>query len=143
MSSQQIIMNYSVAPSLEDIEIMAGTVLESLPDELDGYCENLSILVENFPDEVIEAELDLDDPFDLLAFYKSGKEISPGIVKKTANDDDILMIFRRPVLDMWCEEEGDLLGVLRQVMVEEIARHFDFDEDEIEDMAGRHHQGIL
>ncbi|MBK7361802.1 MAG: metallopeptidase family protein [Micavibrio sp.] len=72
-----------------------------------------------------------------------GKEISPGVEKKTANDDDVLVIYRRPLLDMWCESCDDLLGLLRQVMIEELGRHFDFPDDEIEEMARRHYQGML
>lgn len=143
MDAQQIIMNFSIPPSLEDIQILAGNVLENLPDELEAHCANLAVIVEDFPDEVLENELELENTFDLLAFFRSGSEISPGILKKSANDDDVLMIFRRPLLDMWCETGDDLNAVLHQVMVEELARNFDFSEDEIEDMAGRHHQGML
>lgn len=142
-TQQQIIMNYSVSPSLEDLEIMTGNVLENVPDELLEFIENLSVVIEDFPDELTEAELDLEDPFDLLALYKSGNEISPGIVKKMANDDDVLMLYRRPILDMWCESGDELFSVLRHVVIEELGRNFDFSEHEIEDMTKRHHQAML
>ena len=128
---------------MEDIEIMVGNVMEQLPSELDTHCENLSIVVEEFVDEVTESELDVDDPFDLLALYKSGKEISPGIMKKLANDDDVLFIYRRPILDMWCETGDDLFSVLHSVIVEELGRSFEFSDDDIEEMTKRHHQGML
>lgn len=143
MSNQQIIMNFSVAPSLEDLEIMVGNVFEQIPSELEDYIENLSIVIEEFPDELTENELELEDPFDLLALYKNGKEISPGIMKKMANDDDVLMIYRRPVLDMWCDTGDDLFGVLHSVIVEELGRVFEFSDDDIDDMSKRHHQGML
>lgn len=143
MSSHQIIMNFSVAPSLEDLEIMVGNVFEQIPHELEDHVENLSIVIEEFPDELTESELELDDPFDLLALHKSGKEISPGIMKKMANDDDVLMIYRRPVLDMWCESGDDLFSVLHSVIVEELGRVFDFSDDDIEEMTKRHHQAML
>lgn len=136
-------MNFTVAPSLEDIEVMAGNALDNLPDELDSYCAEVSIVVEDFADEGLESELDLDDPFDLLALYRSSREISPGIEKKGANDDGVLILFRRPILDMWCESGEDLNAVLHQVMIEELARNFDFSDDEIEEMSVRHHQGML
>ena len=143
MDARKIIMNFTVSPSLEDIEIMTGNALDHLPDELDQYCSDISVVVEDFPDEALESELEIEDSFDLLALYRSGREISPGIEKKTANDDDVLMIFRRPLLDMWCDSGEDLNAVLHQVIIEELARNFDFSEDEIEDMARRHHQGML
>ena len=89
------------------------------------------------------AELDLDDPFDLLILYKSGKEISPGVVRKTANDDDVLILFRRPILDLWCESGEDLSLLVRTAMVEELGRHFEFSDDDIEEMSERHYQGML
>jgi predicted Zn-dependent protease with MMP-like domain len=143
MDSRKIIMNYTVAPTLEDIEILAGGILDNLPDELNGFVDAIAILVEDFPDEALEAELDLENAFDLLALFRSGKEISPGIEKKFANDDDILMLFRRPLLDMWCESGDDLSVLLHHIIVEELARNHDFSEDEIEEMASRHHQGVL
>jgi predicted Zn-dependent protease with MMP-like domain len=140
---QQIIMNYSVPPGMEVLEIMAATLLDSLPEELLEHCDGLAIRCDDFPDDNATEELDLEDPYDLLALYKSGKEIAPGVEKKTANDDDILIIYRRPILDMWCESGEDLIGLMRQVMIEELGRHFDFSDEDIEEMARRHYQGML
>lgn len=122
---------------------MASEILEALPEELLEYCDGLAISVEDLPDETTEQELDLEDTYDLLALYKSGKEISPGVEKKTANDDDVLTLYRRAILDMWCETSDDLSGMIRQIMIEELGRHFDFSDDEIDDMAERHYQGML
>lgn len=141
--SKQIIMNFSLPPSLEDLAVLAGSLVESMPEELQAYCESLAIRIEEFPDEVIEQELDLDDPYDLLALYRSGREISPGVEKKTANDDDLLLLFRRPILDMWCENGEDLTSLLRHIIIEEIGRNFDFSDEEIDDMSARHYQGMF
>jgi predicted Zn-dependent protease with MMP-like domain len=141
--SKQIIMNFGAPPSLDDLAALAGSLLESLPEELLEFCESLAVRVEEFPDEVIEQELELEDSYDLLALFRSGREISPGVEKKTANDDDLLLLFRRPILDMWCENGDDLSTLLRQVMIEEIGKNFNFSEDEIDDMSERHFQGML
>jgi predicted Zn-dependent protease with MMP-like domain len=117
--------------------------MESIPDELLGFCDGLAIAVEEIVDEAAVQDLDLEDAFDLLALYKSGKQISPGIEKKTANDEDVLLIFRRPVLDMWCETGEDLSVLIRQVMIEELGRNFEFSESEINEMTRRHYQGML
>lgn len=136
-------MNFTRPPSDEDLEVIAGESLESLPEELLEFCEGIAIAVEELPDEVTAAELELEDVYDLLALYKSGKEISPGVERKSANDDDVLVLYRRPILDMWCEGGEDLGALVRQIMIEELGRHFDFSEDEIEEMTGRHYQGML
>ena len=143
MDGRQIIMNFTLPPSLDDMEVMAAGVLEHLPEELAEFCDGVAIRVEDLPDEVVEHDLDLEDPYDLLAFYKSGKEISPGVERKTANDEDVLILYRRAILDLWCETSDDLNGVVRQVIIEELARHFDFSDDEIDEFVQRHHQGML
>lgn len=143
MDAKQIIMNFSAPPSVEDLTVIAGEILDALPEDLLEFCDGLAVRIEDFPDESTEQELDLEDPYDLLALYRSGREISPGIEKKTANDDDVLLIYRRPVLDMWCENGDDISALIRQIMIEELGRHFDFSEDEIDEMSRQHYQGML
>lgn len=143
MNGKRIIMNYTVSPALEDLEVIAGQMLESLPGELLEYCESLAVAVEDFPDEATEEELEIEDPYDLLALYKSGKEILPGVERKIASDDDVIVLYRRPILDMWCESGEDLGALIRQIMIEELGRTFDFSDDEIDEMSKRHYQGLL
>lgn len=143
MENRQIIMNFTVPPSPEDISVMAATILEALPEELYTFCEELTIRIDEFPDEATEQELELGDSYDLLALYKSGREISPGVERKTASEDDLLILYRRPIMDMWCENCEDLNFLLRQVIIEELGRYFDFSEDEIYEMTERHYQGLF
>lgn len=143
MERDQIIMNFNVPPSVDDLEVMARNALQSLPDELIEVCDGMAIKVEDFPDEAIQHDLDVDDPYELLALYRSGSQIAPGVIKKTANDDDLLLIFRRPLLDAWCETGEDINTLIRQVMIEEIAQNFEYSEEEIEEMAARNFQSVL
>ena len=143
MNCQNIIMNHTVPPSLEDIEVLSTSTLEDLPEELLRHCEGIVVLVEDMADEATQEDLNLDDPFELIALYKSGKEISPGIERKAANDDDVLVLYRRALLDMWCELEEDLQSLIRQIIIEELGRCFEFSEDDIQEMSERHYQGAL
>ena len=143
MDQKKIIMSFSRPPSTEDLEVIAAEVLEILPEELQQQCEGLALRIEDFPEESVEQEMELEDSYELLALYRSGKEISPGVEKKTANDEDVLILYRRPILDYWCESGEDLAGVVRQVMISEIGQKFDFSEEEIEEFSRRHYQGML
>ena len=143
MQSQRIIMNFTTPPSLEDVEDLANAAWENLPEELSSRCDELTIAVEDTVDDTTMDDLDVDDAYELLALYKNGKEISPGVERKVANDDDVLVIYRRPVLDMWCETQDDLLSLIRQIMIEELGRHFEFSDDYIVDMAERHYQALF
>lgn len=143
MDQNRIIMNFSAPPSADDIETIANDILSNLPEEILEHCEALAIEVQDFADDAVQAELDLEDTYELAALFRSGKEISPGVQRKVANDDDVLILYRRPILDIWCETEEDLTSLIREVMIEELGQNFEFSEDEIEEMTGRHHQGML
>jgi predicted Zn-dependent protease with MMP-like domain len=143
LSRHEIIMNFTMSPSLDDLAVMARQILESLPDELSASCEELGLQVEEFPDEAVEEEMDLETPYELLALFRSGKEIAPGVQKKVANEDDVLLLFRRPILDLWCETGDDLTSLVREVVIEEIARGLEFSEDDIKEMILRAHQNAI
>jgi predicted Zn-dependent protease with MMP-like domain len=140
---REIIMHFSAPPGYEDMQVLARNALDNLPEELLEFCEDIEIQVEDFPDEVIEQELDLEDPYDLLALYRSGRQIAPGVESRQADDNDYIMLFRRPILDLWCDAMQDLNELIRQVMIEEIGQYYNFTDDEIEEMSARHHQGLL
>ncbi len=136
-------MNYTVPPSVEDLETLANAVLPVLPDELLCDCEDITILIEDMADESTQLDLELSDPFELLALYKSGKEISPGLERKVASTDAVLVIYRRSLLDAWCDTEDDLQTLIRQIIIEELGRCFDFSDDDVQEMTDRHYQGML
>lgn len=143
LDQQRIIMNFSVSPSAEDILVMAQTLFDAMPEEILEFCDELTVEIEEFPDDATEAELELEDPYELMALYKSGKEISPGVVSKVAEADDVLVLYRRPILDYWCDSGEDLTAIIREIMIEELGGQFDFTPQDIEEMIKRHHQGML
>jgi predicted Zn-dependent protease with MMP-like domain len=143
MDQHKIIMTFSAPPSAEDIQQMAEEIYDTLPEEILEFCETLVIQVEDEADDATLADMDIDDPYELLALYRSGKDIAPGVKRKVANDDDALILYRRPILDVWCDTCDDLNAVIREIMIEELAQNFEFSEDEIEEMARRHHQGMF
>ena len=143
-NAQRVIMHYTTAPNAEDLEVIAASLLEALPDELREFCDDLAVRVEEWPeDNGEESGAEGDDPYDLLLTYKSGREVAPGIETKGTAAEDILVIYRRPLLDMWSETGEDLSTLLRHLMIEEVGRHFNFSEDEIGEMTARHYQGLL
>ncbi len=142
-SRHEIIMNFGAPPSVDDVAGMARQILDTLPDELSTKCEELVLEVEEFPDEAIQQDMDLSSPYELLALFRSGKEIVPGVQKKVANSEDKITMYRRPILDLWCETGEDLATLIREIMIEEIARGFEFSDDDVQDMLRRHHQGLL
>ena len=143
MEQHKIIMNFSAPPSTDDVETIAKEILANLPEEILEYCDTLALQVEDFADDATQSEMEIDDPYELVALYRSGKEISRGVQRKASNDDDVLILYRRPILDLWCDTQEDLTNLIREVMIEELGQNFEFTEEEIEEMAGRHHQGMF
>ncbi len=144
MDAKQIIMTYTAAPNMDDLLVLANEILDvAIPEELQEFCETLVLQMEDFPEDTVQRDLRVDDPYELLALYKSGAEISPGVEKKGANDDDVLILYRRPILDMWCESGEDLTVLLRHTIIEELAQNFEFTDDEIDEFTSRHYQGML
>ena len=143
MNQTRIIMNFTTPPSQDDLLALAQDIVETLPEDILEYCEDIAISIEELTDEATEQELDLDDPFDVLVLYRSGNEISPGVISKVANDDDALIIYRRPILDTWCETGEHLAQILREAIIIELGRCFEFSEEEIYDMSREHYQGML
>ncbi len=131
-------MNFTVPPSADDFDALASVICETLPDELSVHYEELTISIDEMADDTILDDLGVDDQYELLALYKSGKEISPGVERTVANDDDVLVLYRRAILDMWCETGDDLQALIRQVIIEELGRYFELSDDDIEDMAERY-----
>lgn len=137
MDCKRIIMNFTTSPSLEDLEVIARDAIEALPAELGSFCENMEIRIDEFADDTMLEDMEIEDPYELLAVFRSGSEIAPGIEKKISNDDDVLILFRLPILSLWCETGEDLGAIVRQTIINEIGQNFDFSEDEIEDMTRR------
>jgi len=43
-----------------------------------------------------------------------------------------IFLYRRPILDYWCESGEDLLSVVRHVLIHEIGHHFGFSDADME-----------
>jgi predicted Zn-dependent protease with MMP-like domain len=117
----------NLPPSLSEIEALARRVLDTLPSRLKRHLGSVAIRVEEFPDEETEAEMALDSPFDILGLYRG-----VALPRKSISDPrpqlDMIFLYRRPILDYWCETGEDLARVVRHVMIHEIGHHFGFSD---------------
>jgi predicted Zn-dependent protease with MMP-like domain len=132
LERRRIIMNFSTPPAQEDIHAVAIAVLESMPDELSAFIEDMDLLVEELPPRELLDELELENEFDLLAVYRDTTDKIPGVVARHAREVRRLTIFRRSVLDLWCDTGEDLVALVRNVIVSEIAQANGFSDEEIE-----------
>lgn len=119
------------APQIEDIELIADRAFGSIPAELRRHVEDVVIRVEDFPDEETEREMGLESPFDLLGLYR-GVSLDRKSVAATPEDLDMIFLYRRPILDYWCETGEDLEHIVRHVLIHEVGHHFGFSDEDME-----------
>ena len=122
---------FTVAPSLDDFEAIVRRAFETIPAELRRHAEGVVIRVDDFPDEETEDEMELESPFDLLGLYR-GTPIGEKGVGHTPEHVDMVFLYRRPMLDYWCETGEDLTHIVRHVLIHEIGHHFGFSDDDME-----------
>ena len=118
-------------PSLADIDEMARAALAALPEPLKRMTEGVVLQVMDFPDEDVCEEMELESPFDILGLYQ-GISLAEKQVESSGSLPDLVFLYRRPILDYWCETAEDLGHVVRHVLIHEIGHHFGFSDDDME-----------
>jgi predicted Zn-dependent protease with MMP-like domain len=120
-----------IPPGLADLEALAQRALATIPDELKRHLGPVVIRVDDFPDEETEDEMGLESPFDLLGLYR-GVALPNKSVSAVLPNIDMIFLYRRPILDYWCETGEDLEHVVRHVLIHEIGHHFGLSDDDME-----------
>ena len=131
--SQTTDRNPGPPPSSEDIAAIAERAFDGIPEALRREVAGIAILVEEFPDESVMREMELESPFDILGLY-SGLSLDQKSVSDTPHDLDRIFLYRRPILDYWCETGDDLEYLVRHVLIHEIGHHFGFSDDDMEEL---------
>ncbi len=119
------------APTLADIDDLARQALASLPQPLLKMTAGVVLQISDFPDDDVIEEMELESPFDILGLYQG---IALGEKRMGSSGDlpDMVFLYRRPILDYWCESGEDLIHVVRHVLIHEIGHHFGFSDDDME-----------
>ena len=89
------------------------------------------IQVTDFPDAETMTELGAESEFELLGLYR-GVSLDKRSVLDAPTDIDIIFLYRRPILNYWCETGDSLSAIVRNVFVHEIGHHFGLSDDDME-----------
>jgi predicted Zn-dependent protease with MMP-like domain len=118
-------------PSLADLEALAARALAALPRRFKRHLGEVLVRVEEFPDRETERAMGLDSPFDIMGLYR-GVALPHKSVSDPLPGVDVIFLYRRPILDYWCETGEDLEAIVRHIMIHEIGHHFGFSDEDME-----------
>lgn len=131
MAHMHDVGRFTTPPDLADLEAQAREAFATIPTELRQYVGEVAIQVEDFPDDETLEEMECESPFDLLGLYR-GVDLTRKSVMDVPEDVDMIFLYRRPILDFWCETGNDLVSVVRHVLIHEIGHHFGLSDDDME-----------
>lgn len=122
---------HMLAPSLDDIATIGSSVLARLPQQFLENITEIVIQAVDFPDEETCRELQVEGPFEILGLYAGVDLASKSILDQPAAPD-VIFLYRRPILDCWCEGDDSLEDIITHVLVHEIGHHFGLSDEAME-----------
>ena len=123
-----------MAPSLDDFARLARDAFDALPAEFRQAAGEVVFRIDDFADEQTLKDLEIEDPFELTGLYH-GVDIGRREGLGPAPEPSRIFLYRRPILDEWCER-GDvgLAEIIAHVLIHEIGHHFGLSDDDIHDI---------
>ena len=123
------------APTLDEIEAIARDAFRTLPERFRALCGNVPFVMQDFPDDDVIADMDLESEFDILGLYQ-GSALAAQEGLSGQPEPTLIFLYRRPILDTWAENEGTLGAVVRHVLIHEIGHHFGLSDEDMEKIEG-------
>jgi len=117
-------------PTAEEIEAIARESLRKLPEPFASHLANVVLQVDEYAEEDLLGELEIDHPLDLTGVYE-GIPISERGVETSGTLPDRIRLFRQPILAEWCEEGEALEHLVRHILIHEAGHHFGFSDEDM------------
>ncbi|HLW93043.1 MAG TPA: metallopeptidase family protein [Roseiarcus sp.] len=121
----------ALAPSLDDIGDLAEAALARLPQSFRKLCEGVVIQVVDFPDDETLDQMGAESEFDLLGLFRGHGVAQGPAMAQTGAMPNMIWLYRRPLLDFWCDGQDTLGAVVTHVLIHEIGHHFGFSDDDM------------
>ena len=120
---------FGIAPSAAEMEALARAALARLPAQFVQHLGDVVLSVEEFADDELLDELEIEDPFDLTGVYQ-GLPLHVKSIEHTGTLPDRIRLFRRPILDEWAARGNETLEQLvAHVLVHEVGHHFGLSDE--------------
>jgi predicted Zn-dependent protease with MMP-like domain len=111
------------APSLAELEALAGDVFKHLPRRFRDLAADVVVRVDDFPSEDVLDEMQAESEFDLLGLFQ-GVGLPFRSESAAVQMPNMVWLYRRPILDYWAEHDETLGAIVKHVLVHEIGHHF-------------------
>jgi len=128
----------STAPDAATIEALARDALARIPSPFAEHLADVVLIVEEFADDETLDALGIEDPFDLSGLYH-GRPIGEKSSFDSGALPDRIHLYRRAILDEWCDTGVSLQELVTHIVVHEVGHHFGLSDDDmhaLEDAAG-------
>jgi predicted Zn-dependent protease with MMP-like domain len=134
-------MTFGLAPSLDDIEMIARAALKRLPEPFAGHLKEVVLIVEDFPSGDMLDELGIEDAYELTGLY-TGRPAE--LEAMTGDLPPMIHLFRRAIIDEWAasaeyDEAGKqknrcvtLTDLVSHILIHETGHHFGLSDDDME-----------
>ena len=122
----------ALAPSLDDFARLADQAVQGLPTAFRELAVDVIFRIEDFAADDVLKELGIADPFELTGLYHGVDLLRRSVLDAGGQLGPLVFLYRRPILDEWCER-GDirLVDLITHVLVHEIGHHFGLSDDDI------------
>ena len=118
------------APSLAELEVLAGEVFVRLPQKFRDLCAGVVIQVDDFPSDEVLDTMGAESEFDLLGLFH-GVGLPFRSESSPVQMPNMIWLYRRPILDYWAEHEETLGAIVQHVLVHEIGHHFGLSDEDM------------
>jgi predicted Zn-dependent protease with MMP-like domain len=119
------------SPTLADFEVLAAEAWTRLPATFRDRCGDVVVRIEDFADDDVLKDLEIESPFDLMGLYHG-----INLAQKSSGDPprgpDMVVLYRRAILDYWTEFDETLGHLVTHVLIHEIGHHFGLSDDDME-----------
>ncbi len=110
------------APSLAELEVLAGEVFRHLPKKFRDLCADVIVQVDDFPSDEILRRMGARSKFDLLGLFQ-GVGLPFRSVSAPVQMPNMIWLYRRPILAYWAAHDDTLGAIVKHVLIHEIGHH--------------------
>lgn len=119
------------APTITDFELLAQEVFDEMPEEIKNNSDLFALNIEDLPDEEVVFELGADSPYSVLSYIEETSKETIGWISASAGRD-ILCLYRRSILDYWCDSNEDLRDIVKNEMLKGLGAILGLYDDEFD-----------